>query len=82
MDTVAADKDRVMEALIALGGEVFVLRAELEAMRQFCIQDDDAAAKLEDIRRGTDFQAWLSTEGERFASNLLAPLAGRRSFAT
>lgn len=68
--------DFLMKAVIALGGEVFVLRAEIEALRRLHIDNDAVAARLEDIRAGADYQAWLAAEGERFARNLLLPLGG------
>ena len=74
--------DMLLKSLVALGGEVFVLRAEMEALRRLRLNGEDLAAALDNIRRSADYQAWLAQEGERFARSLLAPLADGRGSAT
>lgn len=68
---VSADIDLLLQSLIALGGEVFVLRAELEAMRR--AGGPDLAGRAEAVRLTPDFQAWMAAEEIRFGRHMLDP---------
>lgn len=73
---------RLLAMLVSLGGEVFVLKAELQRVRLALAEkggvDEDA---LERIRRSPDFVAWLAREEREFGRALIDPLARARTIA-
>lgn len=69
-----ADESRLLSMLVALGGEVFVMRAELEAMRRAIAGDAAVASRMDKVRDDPDFQEWLRREELAFARHLLRPL--------
>lgn len=76
------DLGRMMASLVALGGEVFLLKAEVQRLRGALAAcgvlkeaDVDAAGASE------AFQAWLETEHKAFARVLLDPLGGAAAAA-
>ena len=73
---------QLLSMLVSLGGEVFVLKAELQRLRLALAQaggvDEDA---LERVRRSPDFAAWLSREEQAFTAALIDPIARAREIA-
>jgi hypothetical protein len=63
---------RMMAMIVALGGEVFVLKAELERTRRALAMAEE---RLEAVRRDPDFVAWLAQEERDFARHLIDPIA-------
>lgn len=74
MPYLSPDASHLMAMLMALGGEVFVLRAELEAMRRAAPDPTEALRRIEAVRDDPAFKAWLTDEETRFARHLLDPI--------
>ena len=73
---------RLLAMLVALGGEVFLLRAEVERMKQALAERGGLAAEdLERVRRSDSYTAWLAGEERRFAAQLVDPLRRERDVA-
>lgn len=73
---------RLLATLVALGGEVFLLRAEIERMKQALAERGGLAAEdLERVRRSDSYTAWLAAEERRFAAQLVDPLRRERDVA-
>lgn len=73
---------RLLAMLVSLGGEVFVLKAELQRLRMALAERggvDDAM--LERIRRSPEFTDWLAREERDFGRALIDPLARARNIA-
>lgn len=73
---------QLLSMLVSLGGEVFVLKAELQRLRlalaETGVAGEDA---LERIRRSPDFVDWLSREEREFTGALMDPIARARTIA-
>lgn len=73
---------QLLSMLVSLGGEVFVLKAELQRLRlalaEAGVAGEDA---LERIRHSPDFVAWLSREEREFTGALMDPIARARTIA-
>ncbi len=70
------DISRLMSTVVALGAEVFMLKAELKRLQMTLAQSgaaDDKALQL--TGEGAAFNAWLAQEQAAFARNLLEPIA-------
>jgi len=69
-----ADTERLLAMIVALGGEVFVLKAELQRLR-LCLAAagvaDDAA--LAQTATSDAYRAWQAQEENAFGRNLLRP---------
>jgi hypothetical protein len=77
------DISRLMACLVALGGEVFLLKAEVQQLR-LALQARGALApaELEEIGATDAFKAWLETENKAFARTLLEPFGSPRRAGT
>ena len=70
------DISRLMSTVVALGAEVFMLKAELKRLQMTLAQSGAADDKaLQRTGEGAAFNAWLEQEQAAFARNLLEPLA-------
>ncbi|MGE0801904.1 MAG: hypothetical protein AB7G13_25355 [Lautropia sp.] len=69
------DVQRLMASLVALGAEVFMLKAEVERLRR-ALEATGAVAPERLASAGSDaaFAAWLEREQAMFARGLLDPL--------
>lgn len=69
-----ADTERLLAMIVALGGEVFVLKAELQRLRM-CLASaglvDDAA--LATTAESPAYRAWQAGEENAFGRHLLRP---------
>ncbi|MBL8697954.1 MAG: hypothetical protein JNK67_06260 [Alphaproteobacteria bacterium] len=73
---------RLLTMLVGLGGEVFVLRAELQRVKQALAERGGLSAEeLERVRRSDSYKAWLAAEERGFAAQLLDPLRRERDVA-
>jgi hypothetical protein len=73
---------RLLATCVALGGEVFVLKAELERMKRVLAASGAASADaLEAVRREPSFAQWMAQEERDFAAHLLDPIARERMIA-
>ena len=71
------DIGRLMASLVALGGEVFMLKAEVRRLR--AALDARGAVSQADIEAAgasAAFNAWIDAEQKFFAQTLLDPIAG------
>lgn len=73
---------QLLAMLVSLGGEVFVLKAELQRLRLALAEaggvGEDA---LERIRRSPEFVDWLAREERAFTQALMDPIARARAIA-
>ena len=70
------DLGRLMAAIVGLGGEIFLLKAEVQRLRgalQAC--GAMSQADLEAAGGSDAFKAWLQAEQKAFAQVLLDPIA-------
>lgn len=74
MPYLSPDASQLMAMLVALGGEVFVMKAEMEALRRALPDPEETARRVEAVRQGTAFKDWLAEEEMRFARHLLDPM--------
>lgn len=66
---------RLLETIVALGGEVFLLKAEIERLRLALASSNVLQpAALEAAAATPAFKSWLSKEQVSFASALLNPI--------
>lgn len=74
----ARDVGQLMATVIALGGEVFLLKAELQRLR-LALQERGGLTgpELEAAGATADFKAWLDAEHKEFARALLDPFAAQ-----
>ena len=73
---------QLLSMLVSLGGEVFVLKAELQRLRlALAAAGGVGEDALEAVRRSPDFVAWLSREEREFARTLMDPIARAREIA-
>jgi hypothetical protein len=73
------DVSHLLEMIVALGGEVFVLKAEVERLRRELAAGDIVSdAQLEQRGRSDDFKKWIAEEQKHFAETLLDPIARAR----
>lgn len=72
----AQDVSRIMSSVVALGAEVFMLKAELKRL-QLALAESGVATESSLQRTGesAEFNAWLASEQATFARNLLDPIA-------
>lgn len=67
--------DTLLEVVLALGGEVFVLNSQLRHMRQVLEQRGLLTRdEWDSYQADAELQTWLASEREAFAARLLAPL--------
>lgn len=70
---------RLLEMVVALGGELFVLKAEAERLRRALDAHGGVdAGALDAISSSPGFQAWLAKEQAAFARHLFDPIARGR----
>ena len=70
------DLGRLMASLVGLGGEVFMLKAEVQRLRAALeARGELPGPALEAAGRSEAFKAWLAAEQQAFAKLLLDPLA-------
>lgn len=70
---------RLLEMVVALGGEVFVLKAEAERLRRALAERTPVGAEAIDAASATEgFRAWLAQEQAAFARHLFDPIARGR----
>ena len=70
---------RLLEMVVALGGEVFLLRAEAERLRRALAERgtvDEAA--LDAVAADPDFRAWLAREQTEFTRHIFDPIGRGR----
>jgi len=70
---------RLLEMVVGLGGEVFLLKAEVERLRRALAERtpvDEAA--LDAAAAAADFKAWLASEQAAFARHLFDPVGRGR----
>jgi hypothetical protein len=73
---------QLLSMLVSLGGEVFVLKAELQRLRlALAAAGGVGEDALEAVRRSPDFVAWLSREEREFTRALMDPIARAREIA-
>lgn len=73
---------RLLAMIVSLGGEVFVLKAELERLKRSLAERGSIdEAGLERVRHAPEFAAWMAEEERSFARQLLDPLARERDVA-
>ena len=66
---------RLMGMMVALAGEVFVLKAKNERLQRALKKNKVVSGRaLKALDQDKDLQAWLLEEREEFAKNLLAPI--------
>lgn len=66
---------RLLEMIVGLGGEVFILKAELQRLRIALASGGIAGAEaLEKVGQSAEFKAWLATEQQEFGRHLLDPI--------
>lgn len=70
----AGDTERLMAMIMALGGEVFVLKAQVQRLAQ-ALKDTGTVgeAALEAAASSPEFRAWMSREEKAFGRALLRP---------
>lgn len=75
------DSARLVGMIVALAGEVFVLKAQNECLRQALIEQGTIAAETLDRQAGApSMQTWFQTEEASFAQAVLEPfMKGDRS---
>ncbi|MBC7803713.1 MAG: hypothetical protein H7Y16_07535 [Candidatus Parcubacteria bacterium] len=70
----ASDTERLMGMIMALGGEVFVLKAQVQRMALALAKAGAVGeAALEAAGTSEEFQAWLPREEKAFGRSLLRP---------
>ena len=68
------DVGRLMACLVALGGEVFLLKAEVQQLRLALQARGGLAPDEVEAAGGTEaFKAWLEAENKEFARVILEP---------
>lgn len=73
---------RLLEMIVGLGGEVFILKAELERLKAgLAAKDLLSGADLDAAARGEAFKQWLTKEQQAFGIHLMDPIARGRSIA-
>ncbi len=71
------DLGRLMASMIALGGEVFLLKAEVQRLRlALQARGGPTPPEVEAAGESDAFKAWLDTENKEFARVILDPFAG------
>ena len=76
LDGAAGDTERLMAMIMALGGEVFVLKAQLQRMAIALKQTGAAGeAAFQAAAASPEYQAWLSSEQKAFGRTLLRPFS-------
>lgn len=76
LSEAAGDTERLMGMIMALGGEVFVLKAQLQRMALALSQTGAAGeAALLAAAASPEYKAWLSTEQKAFGRALLRPFS-------
>lgn len=75
------DSSRLIGMIVALAGEVFVLKAQNECLRQALLEQGSITRAALDQQAGSNaMQAWFQAEEAGFAQALLEPLVqGDRS---
>lgn len=70
------DISRLMSSLVALGAEVFMLKAQVQRL-QLALAESGAATQdqLHHAGESAAFNAWLASEQAAFARNLLDPFS-------
>lgn len=69
------DISRVIASLVALGGEVILLKAEVQRLRLALQQNGNATAvELASAGASDEFRAWFAAENAAFTRTLLDPL--------
>ncbi len=67
---------RLLEMIVGLGGEVFVLKAELRRMRMALEAIGQLGEQaLENASASAEFKAWLQQEQQAFGLHLMDPIA-------
>jgi len=70
---------RLLEVIVGLGGEVFLLKAELERLKAALAAGGGITeAALDAAGQTTDFRDWMSREQQEFGRALLDPIARAR----
>jgi hypothetical protein len=70
------DISQVMSTVIALGAEVFMLKAELKRLQLTLSESGLIDEKVTQLSgEGAAFKAWLAQEQNTFAQNLLDPVS-------
>jgi hypothetical protein len=73
---------RLLEMVVGLGGEVFLLKAELERLKAgMAAKNLVSGSELDAAAQTEAFRQWLAKEQETFALHLLDPIARGRSIA-
>lgn len=71
------DIPRLMASLVALGGEVILLKAEVQRLRLALQQNGSVAPEQVQAAGASEaFRAWFAAENAAFARTLLDPLGG------
>jgi len=67
-----SDNERLLAMIVALGGELFVLKAELERLKMALNKHKFVSGQdLDLVAESSEFAFWLSNEEKEFGSHLM-----------